>query len=125
MSVSFSFGFRFFPDPPQPPEIKGYTEGETIRMGQTVNLECVSYGGNPLATITWFRKPDGGDEEVVDHSYTTSGRESRNVHTFVAASNDNNAKYRCEARNEMSADSMMTSAEIILSVHCKYSGTPI
>ena len=23
-------------------------------MGQTVNLECVSYGGNPLATITWY-----------------------------------------------------------------------
>ena len=52
----------FFPDPPQPPEIKGYTEGETIRMGQSVNLECVSYGGNPLATITWFRNGD-----VVDH----------------------------------------------------------
>ena len=46
--------YFFFTDPPQPPEIKGYTEGETIRMGQTVNLECVSYGGNPLATITWY-----------------------------------------------------------------------
>ena len=24
------------------------------------------------------------NDEVVDHSYTTSGRESRNVHTFVS-----------------------------------------
>ena len=82
-------------------------------MGQTVNLECVSYGGNPLATITWFRNGD-----VIDHSYTTSGRESRNVHTFVARSEDNNAKYSCEARNEMSVETM--TAEVTLSVHCKW-----
>ena len=56
---------------------------------------------------------------MVDHSYTTSGRESRNVHTFVAQSEDNNAKYKCEARNEMSVETM--TAQIVLSVHCKFS----
>jgi hypothetical protein len=40
-------------DPPERPEIIGYIEGETIRMGQTVSLVCESYGGNPLATIIW------------------------------------------------------------------------
>lgn len=101
-----------FPDPPGPPEIKGYNEGETIRMGQTVSLTCLSYGGNPPATITWFR-----NGEMVDMSYTTSGRESRNLYTFVAASEDNKAKYSCEARNEMSREAM--NADITLSVQCK------
>ena len=101
------------PDPPGPPEIQGYIEGETIRMGQTVSLTCVSYGGNPLATITWYR-----NAEMVDMSYTTSGRESRNMYTFVAASEDNKAKYTCEARNELSAEAM--TAQIVLAVQCKY-----
>ena len=100
-------------DPPGPPEIQGYIEGETIRMGQTVSLTCVSYGGNPLATITWYR-----NDEMVDMSYTTSGRESRNMFTFVAASEDNNAKYSCEARNEMSVETM--TAQIVLAVQCKF-----
>ena len=58
------------------------------------------------------------NDAVVDHSYTTSGRESRNVHTFVASSTDNNAKFKCEARNEMSVETM--TAQIVLSVYCKY-----
>ncbi len=102
----------FYLDPPGPPEIKGYTEGETIRMGQTVSLTCLSYGGNPPATITWFR-----NGEMVDMSYTTSGRESRNLYEFVAASEDNNAKYSCEARNEMSVETL--NAEVTLAVQCK------
>lgn len=82
-------------------------------MGQTVSLTCLSYGGNPPATITWFR-----NGEMVDMSYTTSGRESRNLYTFVAASEDNNAKFSCEASNEMSSDAM--NAQITLSVQCKF-----
>ena len=58
------------PDPPGPPEIQGYIEGETIRLGQTVTLICVSHGGNPLAEIVWFKNDVG-----VDFSYTTSGRD--------------------------------------------------
>ena len=45
-------------------------EGETIRLGQTVTLICVSHGGNPLAEIVWFKNDVG-----VDFSYTTSGRD--------------------------------------------------
>ena len=99
--------------PPDPPEIQGYIEGETIRMGQTLSLTCVSYGGNPLATITWFR-----NGEMVDMSYTTSGRESRNMYTFVAQSEDNGARFSCEAKNEMSTETMK--AEILLAVQCEY-----
>ena len=56
------------PDPPGPPEIQGYSQGETIRMGQTVTLVCESYGGNPLASIVWYK-----NNQRIDHSYTTSG----------------------------------------------------
>ena len=51
-------------------------EGERIRMGQTVTLVCESYGGNPLATIIWFK-----NGQRVDHSYKTLGSKSKNVHT--------------------------------------------
>ena len=58
-------------------------EGETIRLGQTVTLICVSHGGNPLAEIVWFKNDVG-----VDFSYTTSGRDgaksrSRKTPKFV------------------------------------------
>lgn len=53
----------------------------------------------------------------MDSSYTTSGRESRNTYSFIATTEDNNARYRCESQNELSNSPL--SAEIILSVHCK------
>lgn len=102
----------FFSDPPGPPEIKIYNEGQTIRMGQSVSLVCVSHGGNPLAQIFWFK-----NGKQVDMSFNTAGRESRNIYTFIAASDDNNAKFRCEAKNEMNPTPM--SAEITLAVQCK------
>ena len=37
-------------------------------MGQTVTLVCESFGGNPLASIVWFK-----NNKRIDHSYTTSG----------------------------------------------------
>ena len=56
----------------------------------------------------------------VDSSYTTSGRESRNTYTFAATTEDNNARYRCESVNELSA--APHNAEIVLSVQCKLKG---
>ncbi len=66
--------FFFISDPPGRPEIGGYMEGETIRLGQTVNLVCSSRGGNPLPDVVWYKD---GVAAPVDSSYTTSGRESR------------------------------------------------
>ena len=37
-------------------------------MGQTVTLVCESFGGNPLASIVWYK-----NNQRIDHSYTTSG----------------------------------------------------
>lgn len=42
------------PDPPQPPVINGL-EGEEVQAGRTLLLQCVSYGGNPLAALHWTK----------------------------------------------------------------------
>lgn len=87
-------------------------EGETIRMGQDVQLECISRGGNPLAQVVWYK-----NEVKIDTTYETSRRESRNVHVFRAEAGDNNARFRCEASNPLSPAPMK--AEVTLTVHCK------
>lgn len=99
-------------DPPGPPEITGYIEGETIRLGQTITLVCTADGGNPLAEITWYR-----NGIKIDSSWTTSGRASRNTLKFQARTEDNEARYRCESGNSLS--SAPKNAEIVLSVQCK------
>ena len=81
------FTFGFFADPPGAPEITGYIEGETIRLGQTVTLICTAKGGNPLAQITWYR-----NGIKVDDSFTSSGRASSNTYSFMASTQDNNAR---------------------------------
>ena len=82
-------------------------------MGQTVSLVCESYGGNPLATIIWYK-----NGQRIDHSYTTMGSKSKNVLRFVAGPDDNKAKYRCEASNSMLAAPLV--AEVVMSVQCKF-----
>ena len=98
--------------PPEKPEITGYIQGETIRMGATVKLVCQAYGGNPLAQVIWFK-----NDQRIDHSYTTTGARSENTFMFLAQPDDNNAVYRCEAKNRMVAQPLV--AEIVMSVQCK------
>lgn len=47
--------FFFFTDPPTQPLISGYVEGSIIPAGSVQKLLCVSSGGNPLATLTWYK----------------------------------------------------------------------
>lgn len=42
------------PDPPQPPVINGLEGGE-VQAGRLLLLQCVSDGGNPLATLHWTK----------------------------------------------------------------------
>lgn len=106
LSTSVKLGVLFAPGPP---EIHGYTEGETIRMGDTTTLRCISRGGNPLAQLVWYRNKE---RRVVDSSYTTSGRESVNTLTFVANSSDNNAVYQCAATNMVAPEPMTASVRL-------------
>ena len=77
-----------------------------------MSLVCAASGGNPLAKLTWHR-----NGELVDESHTTSGRESRNTYSFVATTEDDGARYSCQARNDLSAQP--SSASIVLAVQCK------
>lgn len=79
--------------PPGEPEISGYQEGEPLKVGDTVKLDCRARGGNPLAQLVWFR-----NDEQVDFSYTTvAGKYSVNTLEFTVEGRDNDATYRCVA----------------------------
>ncbi|ETN64564.1 nephrin [Anopheles darlingi] len=108
--------------PPGPPIISGYSEGSVVPAGSRLKLLCVSSGGNPLATLTWYKN----DKKtiVTTTTSTTSGVSSREFKTLaqerairtsktttvadqsVTAElsiltnvTDNQARYRCEAHN--------------------------
>ncbi|KAK9509902.1 hypothetical protein O3M35_004793 [Rhynocoris fuscipes] len=95
--------------PPGPPYIEGYTDGETIRRGQTVELICRSRGGNPPAQLIWYK-----NGEQIRMAYRTAGRLSENVYTFTADASDNKAKYRCEASNILSPAPLKAEIELIV-----------
>ncbi|XP_044759594.1 nephrin isoform X1 [Coccinella septempunctata] len=93
--------------PPGMPYIEGYTEGETIRRGQSVELVCRSRGGNPPAQLIWYK-----NGEQIRMAYRTAGRVSENVYAFTAEASDNKAKYKCEANNIMSKTPLKVHVEM-------------
>ncbi|XP_043477806.1 nephrin-like isoform X3 [Leptopilina heterotoma] len=93
--------------PPEPPQIEGYTEGETLRRGQQVELVCKSRGGNPPAQVVWFR-----NGEQINSAYRTEGRTSQNIQTFLAQAQDNKARYTCEVSNIMSVQPMKAHVDL-------------
>ncbi|XP_058810158.1 nephrin isoform X2 [Phymastichus coffea] len=92
---------------PGPPYIEGYAEGETLRRGQQVELTCKSRGGNPPAQVVWYR-----NGEVVHSVYTTEGRISKNVHSFIATASDDKARFECKVSNVMSVTPMITHVDL-------------
>lgn len=96
--------------PPGEPEITGYNDGESLKVGDTLKLDCRARGGNPLAQLVWFR-----NDEQVDFSYTTvAGKYSINTLEFTVEARDNNAIYRCVASSPVMERS--TSVETKLQV---------
>ncbi|XP_030560448.1 nephrin [Drosophila novamexicana] len=83
--------------PPGPPFFEGYSQGETLRRGQEVQIACRSRGGNPPAQLVWYR-----NGEVINSPQRTSGRLSENVYKFTANASDNGANLVCEAKNLLS-----------------------
>ena len=43
-------------DPPNEPEITGYTNGQVIQTNHTLKLVCVARGGNPLAQVRFINE---------------------------------------------------------------------
>lgn len=138
-------------DPPSTPIISGYTEGSVIPAGSSQKLLCMSSGGNPPATLTWFK-----NDKKVNKTWR-EGRKSYELIMFsrfsifspsersfvllaqinsqtktinnsvqselniIANITDNQAIYRCEAQNSATDVPLLDSK--ILSVHCKYTWT--
>nr|XP_046920413.1 nephrin-like isoform X2 [Dermatophagoides farinae] len=97
--------------PPGEPEITGYTEGQNLKVGDTLKLDCRARGGNPLAQLVWFR-----NDEQIDFSYTTVAEKySVNVMQFNVEARDNNAVYRCVSSSPIMERSI--SKEIKLQVY--------
>nr|XP_036227378.1 nephrin isoform X8 [Bactrocera oleae] len=93
--------------PPGPPYIEGYTQGEILRRGQTIELVCRSRGGNPPAQLIWYK-----NGSQIRMAYRTAGRLSENIYTFTAEAGDNNARFRCEASNVMSQNPLKADIDI-------------
>lgn len=80
--------------PPTAPMITGYVPGTTLSAGTVQKLSCISSGGNPLATLTWFKN----DKKI--HSVTKQTERSVSAEISILTNvTDNQAQYRCEATN--------------------------
>uniref|UniRef100_A0A2H1WN64 Hemolin n=1 Tax=Spodoptera frugiperda TaxID=7108 RepID=A0A2H1WN64_SPOFR len=83
-----------YSDPPTAPMITGYIPGTTLSAGTVQRLSCISSGGNPLATLTWFKN----DKKI--HSVTKTVERSVSAEISILTNvTDNQAQYRCEATN--------------------------
>lgn len=102
----------FYIDPPSPPLISGYVEGSIIPAGSIQKLLCVSSGGNPLATLTWYK-----NDKKINSVLKSSEKSVTAELTILANVTDNQARYRCEAHN--SATEIPLFETKTLSVHCK------
>ncbi|EJW85216.1 immunoglobulin I-set domain-containing protein [Wuchereria bancrofti] len=80
--------------PPMKPVIYG-SEEMTLLEGETLNLTCESQGGNPLATLTWFR----GVEKLRGTRNAALGDISQSAISVSLDRTMNNQQLKCEARN--------------------------
>ncbi|XP_053288311.1 nephrin [Pleuronectes platessa] len=84
--------------PPQPPVIVGLDSDE-VKAGRMLTLECVSHGGNPLATLHWTKNgkvlSKTWEEDVV-------AQKSSSVLNLKITPADNQADLCCESGNLVS-----------------------
>uniref|UniRef100_A0A673K3W2 Nephrin-like n=1 Tax=Sinocyclocheilus rhinocerous TaxID=307959 RepID=A0A673K3W2_9TELE len=88
--------------PPQAPVIMGL-ENEEVKAGSFLRVVCMSYGGNPLATLHWTKNGEvlstSWEEDVVS-------RRSSSVLKMTVKQEDNHAVLRCESVNQVSRSPM-------------------
>ncbi len=80
------------PDPPEPPKISGYREGDQLIGGTPHRFVCSSQGGHPLATLRWFHR----DTELYSE-YTAGESQASALLLLTPNRTDNGAVYRCVA----------------------------
>ncbi|XP_031708336.1 nephrin isoform X1 [Anarrhichthys ocellatus] len=94
--------------PPQPPVIVGL-EREEVKEGRTLVLECVSHGGNPLASLHWTK-----NGEVLSMTWEADvvAQRSRSVLNLKITPADNQAVVCCESSNLVSLSPLSASRKI-------------
>ncbi|XP_066949212.1 nephrin-like isoform X2 [Macrobrachium rosenbergii] len=90
--------------PPEPPTILGYEPGRRLRKDDPQRLTCISNGGNPLATLKWFK----GTQELQADTRHEGGSAISELNISLEES-DNGAEYRCEATNPASPTPLINS----------------
>ncbi|XP_025196659.1 nephrin-like [Melanaphis sacchari] len=95
--------------PPGIPHIEGYNEGDILEKGTYVMLRCVSKNGNPPTKLAWFK-----NDQLIQNLYSTTEKWSESTYSFTANVSDNNARFRCEAKNSISP--LPQYADVVLSV---------
>ncbi|XP_041985986.1 nephrin isoform X2 [Aricia agestis] len=96
--------------PPSAPIVTGYVPGTTLAAGTVQKISCMSTGGNPLATLTWFKN----DKKI--HSTTKTSDKAVTAEISILTNvTDNQAQYRCEATN--SATEIPLFETVTLNVH--------
>ncbi|KAK5862467.1 hypothetical protein PBY51_017860 [Eleginops maclovinus] len=94
--------------PPQPPVILGL-EREEVKERSMLMLECVSHGGNPLATLHWTK-----NEEVLSTTWEedAAAQKSSSILILKICPTDNQAVVRCESANLVSQSPLSVSRKI-------------
>ncbi|KAK8404516.1 hypothetical protein O3P69_007633 [Scylla paramamosain] len=93
--------------PPDSPVIMGYEPGTLLKKGTSKRFSCISTGGNPLATLTWFK----GAQELPSVTRHEAGNAIADLDIVVSES-DNNAEYRCEATNSATEEPLSNSTSL-------------
>lgn len=93
--------------------IEGFQD--TIRQpGNTVKLMCKTVGGYPSPALTWYR--NGLPHNFAFNTVEDPGIVKSEITVDIQAS-DNNAEYRCEAKN--AALSKPKTAAVTFRVQCE------
>lgn len=99
-------------DPPDTPIITGYNEGAEVKARSLLRLQCYANGGNPLATLQWYK--NGQPLESVKGTSTTVASAEL---TIILEKTDNGALYQCNATNTATPQPLQ--ANKTLNVLCK------
>ncbi|VDO92534.1 unnamed protein product [Soboliphyme baturini] len=98
---------------PEQVTIYGY-EHTPMVAGTTHRLSCVAIGGNPLATINWYKN---GRQLTRGVTNTVSDNVAQAELTFAVGPEDNMAEFSCNAENSATVKPLV--AKLNATVFCK------
>ncbi|TMS36276.1 hypothetical protein L596_003477 [Steinernema carpocapsae] len=95
--------------PPMQPLVYGF-EHDPVYEGDRLNLTCESHGGNPLATLSWYR----GVEKLKESRSTVTGDVSQSHISIPLDRTLNRVPIRCEASNDALDSPFIASKKVVV-----------